>query len=69
MNELQSLQNAADTIGLTVHESINQDKRKTVKKYFLQKENTTHSPVLPYKELNHFILGYRECSKVNNLKN
>jgi hypothetical protein len=68
MNELNSLQNAADYIGVIVHEKINTDKRKKVSTYFLQDGNETKSPVLPYNELNHFIHGWIECIKTQTNK-
>jgi len=58
MTEIQALQNAADKIGLTVHEKWQEDKRKTLKKYFAQKGQVTVSPVLDYENLNHFLLGW-----------
>ena len=67
-NELQSLQNAADNIGLKVIETINTDKRKTVSKYFLMGEKVSCSPVLPYTQLNHFILGWIECKRLTHIK-
>jgi hypothetical protein len=66
MNELQSLQNAANNLGLIVHKYINSGKRKKVNTYFLQDGNETKSPVLPYIELNHFILGWNECIRTLN---
>ena len=63
--ELQSLQNAADNIGLVIHEKVIHDKRKTVKKYFAQKGSETVSPVLPYEKLNYFLLGWiKSVSKI-----
>jgi hypothetical protein len=59
MEEIQALQNAADSVklpGLQVHAKIFEDKRKS-KKYFLQYGNNTISPVLDYSNLTHFILG------------
>ena len=61
--ELESLQNAANYFrNLEVRQHYSEDKRKTVKKYFIvfkdeQKPATTISPVLDYEQLNHFILG------------
>lgn len=57
--ELEALQNAADGVGLIVNEKYIQDKRKTVKKYFLwHGRHGTVSPVLNYDQMNHFILGW-----------
>lgn len=61
--ELESLQNAANYFrNLEVRQYHAEDKRKTMKRYFLvindgQKPATTISPVLDYEQLNHFILG------------
>lgn len=66
MTELTALQNAADNIGATVHEKYQEDKRKTLKKYFLTTDGTSISPVLDYEQLNCFILGcikWKELSK------
>ena len=59
MEEIQALQNAADSVklpGLQVHAKIFEDKRKS-NKYFLQYGNNTISPVLDYSNMNHFSLG------------
>ena len=59
MEEIQALQNAADSVklpGLQVHAKIFEDKRKS-KKYFLQYGSRTLSPVLDYSNMNRFILG------------
>lgn len=64
--ELQALQNFADKFGLTVHENQRQDKRKTVKKYFVTKDKTSISPVLGYEQLNCFLLGWNNCIKAKN---
>jgi hypothetical protein len=63
--ELQSLQNAADTIGLTIHEKFTPDKRKKVKQYFAKRGNDTVSPVLNYDRLNHFLFGWIASKKTN----
>ena len=66
-NELELLQNAADAIGLTIHERFNQDKRKTTKTYFAQRGTETVSPSLCYWELNCFLMGWIKCSKNDKL--
>lgn len=63
ITELQALQNAADRIGLIIHEYFTQDKRKSVKKYFAQRGQETISPVLDYEQLNYFLLGFIKASK------
>jgi hypothetical protein len=65
--EIQSLQNAADDLGLIIHEKLTQDKRKTVKKYFAQNGKETVSPVLDYEQLNHFLVGWRKAKKYHLL--
>lgn len=63
--EIQSLQNSADVIGLTIHEKFIQDKRNTIKMYFTTKGTMSISPVLDYKGLNNFLTGWRNCTKHN----
>ena len=67
--ELQALQNAVDYFGLdgfTVNQKAYEDKRRTTKMYFLHNDKTgeTISPVLDYKNLNHFIHGYGKALKL-----
>jgi hypothetical protein len=67
INELQALQNAANSLnieGLTIHERQPNDKRKTVKKYFLQHGSRTISPNLDYIQMNHFILGMNRMKDI-----
>jgi hypothetical protein len=61
--EIQYLQNAADDLGLVVHEKAIDDRRKKVKRYFANKGNETVSPVLDYEQLNHFLAGWRRKSE------
>ena len=56
--KIQALQNAADHVGLIIHENFTQDKRKTTKRYFATLNGTCVSPVLEYENLNHFLLGW-----------
>jgi hypothetical protein len=65
--EKQSLQNAADQIGLTIHERPTQDRRKTVKMYYAVIDNLSVSPVLDYDKMNHFLLGWINCVKNTQL--
>jgi len=59
MNEIQSLQNLANNIGLIVKEYFFDDKRKTNKKYFaVNSKGISVSPVLSYEYLNMFLLGW-----------
>lgn len=58
--ESQSLQNALLSLnieGLELHEKWNDDKRKTVKRYFITLNGRCISPVLDFNKLNHFIFG------------
>jgi hypothetical protein len=66
--EIEALQNAATSIGLTIVEKYKEDKRKTVKTYFAQKVNTTVSPTLDYEQMNHFLLGWIKCVQSINQK-
>lgn len=60
MNPLTALQNMADHChaGITVHEHLEQDKRRTVPKFFANIGQRTISPVLVYTGLNCFLMGY-----------
>jgi len=70
ITEIQALQNAANDLNLTIYEKQTQDKRKTVKLYFANRGNETVSPNLDYENLNHFLLGWRNCVKsINKAKN
>lgn len=66
MTEHEALQNAANSLELFVHEKHNEDKRKTVKKFFLTQSGTTVSPTLDYENMNHFILGWSNSIKYSN---
>lgn len=69
MTELESLQNAAQNIGMgfNIHEYQNSDKRKTVKLYYLQFDGITSSPCLDYDNMNHFLLGFLKAKKIYNI--
>jgi len=56
--QAESLQNAANNLGLTVHIKQENDKRKKTPLFFLSKNGVSISPVLDYSNINHFILGY-----------
>jgi hypothetical protein len=68
ITEIRALQNFADNFKCTVHEKFTQDKRNTVKKYFLSKEGVSISPVFDYDQLNCFMCGLKSSDKVNALK-
>lgn len=61
ITEIQALQNAANDFSLTIHLRTVFDKRKTTKKYFANRGNETVSPNLDYENMNHFLLGWRNC--------
>lgn len=62
--QLESLQNAANVVGLTVHQKhFYEDKRKKVPMFFLNRGKETVSPVLDYSNLTHFILGWIKCKQ------
>jgi hypothetical protein len=66
---LESLTNAANSnkiAPLTVHECLQNDKRKTVKRYFLNAFGKSVSPELNYENMNHFILGFNNACKILN---
>jgi len=65
-NELESLNNFVQNIGvqnLAVYEKPIHDKRKTIKKYFVNLGNATLSPVLDYSQMNLFLLGLHNAKK------
>jgi hypothetical protein len=65
--EIQSLQNAANNLGIVIHQKQYEDKRQKIKKYFAQIGVATVSPVLDYENMNHFLLGWHKCLKhLNN---
>ena len=64
--ELQSLQNHVKSInleGLEIREWNQQDKRKSIKKYFAIMSGITISPTLDYEQMNHFLLGFGRAVK------
>lgn len=63
---LESLQNAGKDLNIEIHKKMQQDKRKTKPMYFAKILNETISPVLPYNEMNCFLLGYRKAKKFIN---
>jgi hypothetical protein len=66
--EIEILQNAANDLGIVIHQKQYEDKRQKIKKYFATINGTTKSPVLDYWNMNHFLLGWRNCLKqLNNL--
>ena len=65
LSERQALQNAANDLNLTIFLKIQDDKRKTVNKFFANRGKETVSPVLDYDQMNHFLLGWRKATTVN----
>lgn len=63
----EALQNAANTVKLTVHLQPQTDKRNKKGYFYCTLYGTSISPVLDYSNLNHFILGYIKAIKLNNL--
>ena len=59
----QSLQNAANNLGLFVHIKHETDKRKKTPLFFFFFNGVSISPVLDYSNMNHFILGYSKAVK------
>jgi hypothetical protein len=58
--QLEALNNALNYFGfknINLHEKQYSDKRKKVRKFFLQQGEKRISPVLTYNEMNCFILG------------
>jgi hypothetical protein len=61
--QLKALQNAANDLNLTIREFCQQDKRKTINKFYACSGNTSVSPPLDYDQLNYFLLGYRKAKQ------
>jgi hypothetical protein len=61
--ELKALQNAANDLNLIIREYYQQDKRKTINKFYACSGNTSVSPPLDYDQLNYFLLGYRKAKQ------
>ena len=57
---------ARDNVGLVIHEKYQEDKRRTVNKYFATLDGISISPVLDYENLNHFILGFSKAKSIFN---
>ena len=70
MTEIQALQNAANDLDIVIHERFQEDKRRTIKKYYATLNGKGISPsALDYDQMNHFLLGWRNAVKyVVNLK-
>lgn len=71
ITELEALQNAVNHYGLpemnlTIHEMYHQDKRKTVKMFFIHNHVTkeTISPVCNYENMNQFIIGFAKAKSI-----
>lgn len=65
IKELEALQNAANDLEIHIMVKQDQDKRKTVNRYFAMYKSKSVSPVLDYEQMNHFLLGWRN-SNLNN---
>lgn len=66
ITEIEALQNHVNSInflGLFIYEKLQDDKRRTTKKYFLQIGKESISPVLDYENMNHFLLGFKKALK------
>ena len=61
--ELQSLQNFASTLNLTVHKFYPNDSRKKMQ-WFLCKDGVSISPKLDYMGLQVFMLGYLSAIEI-----
>ena len=70
MTEIQALQNAADDLDIIVYEQPQEDKRRSIKKYFATLNGVGISPsALDYDQMNYFLLGWRNAVKyVVNIK-
>lgn len=63
MKEIHALQNMANAsgAGLVIHERQPTDKRRRLGRYFAQLGNITMSPVLPYAEMNCWLMGFAKA--------
>jgi hypothetical protein len=59
--EKEALQNFATSLGLIVNQYFHPDKRKKENLWYLTKGKTSVSPVLNYKGLNNFMIGWENC--------
>lgn len=67
-NETQALENAITYYKLTgvkLHKKWEHDKRRTIGKYFISFDGAATSPVLPYEQMNHYIMGIGAATKHN----
>ena len=63
MNELIALQNMANHAGpgIVIHQQQTHDKRRKVPKFFAEFDGAKFSPVLPYEQLNCYLMGYAKA--------
>ena len=69
--QLDALNNSLSYFGLkniNIHEKQYSDKRKKVRKFFLQKGEKRISPLLTYNEMHGFILGIGTMERIRNNK-
>ena len=67
--QLEALNNALNYFGfknINLHEKQYSDKRKRVRKFFLQQGEKRISPLLTYNEMNCFILGMAAIKELTN---
>ncbi len=67
--QIQALQNAADTVGLTIHQLIKEHKKDKIFWFYAAVGTKRVSPVLPYSEINAFLFGWIKCSEITPIKN
>lgn len=65
--EHESLQNFADTLGLTVHVYRHEDKRRN-DLFCVYKGGTSVSGKMDYEQCNHFFMGWMNAAKQLNKK-
>jgi len=61
--EQEALQNAANDLGIEIRIKYQEDKRRTVNRYFAMYNGTSVSPILDYEQMNYFLLGWRNAKK------
>lgn len=68
MTELEALTNAAQGLGLQVHKKYEQDRRKTVDKYFVSMNGMSVSPLYDYEQMNCFLQGWGRSTRFATLQ-
>lgn len=63
ITEIEALQNAANDLGIEIRTKYQEDRRRSINKYFAMYKGNSVSPVLDYDQMNYFLLGWRNAIK------